>query len=660
MDPKLRVVPVYSPIVSASDTEAVTRVLAEGLVSGAGADARGKNPVRSFEQAWAARTGMPHAVAVANGTAALELAVPGLGLGPGDEVICPAFTIISCVRAIVLAGATPILVDVNPSTWCLDPSAVESRISARTRAILGVHAFGTPYDHVSLLRIAGRGLFIIEDAAQAHGARVHDGSGTVPCGGLGDVSVFSFYANKPVTTGEGGMVLAKDAEVAKRIREASNLYLGGPRRFLHDELGHNYRLSGLQAALGLSQLERLDETTATKRRIAGWYRARLSQLPEVELQTSKPGDEPIYWMNGLVLADAVPADAAALASALSRRGIETRPFFVGFHEQPALLRRGLFQNERYPVTERLSRRGLYLPSGLDLDEHTVDHVVAMLQEAFREVGNAHVAVPEAPRSAEAAPGGLHDAARSAVFGPAFAEAYDALYEGKDYAAEVTLLEGCFERFGARPVRRVLDVGCGTGRHADELSRRGYEVVGVDRSASMLGIARRRAPNVRFVEADMADLELGERFDAAAILFAALSYQTTADGILSALRAARRHLEMGGVLIADVWFGTPADGGSIRRTHRIGRSETATFERWGTLARDPLEQKVRITYELHRHEGGRGTVVQETHSMHYFSPFELEFALRSAGFRLATLSAETDLDRAPAFSDLTALFVAVAS
>jgi perosamine synthetase len=652
-----RRIPVYTPLLTEADARAALRAVEHGWITSAGPpDA---NPVARFEDAWRRRTGMPHAVAVANGTAALELAVAALGLGPGDEVICPAFTIISCVRAVVLSGATPVLADVDPRTWCIDPNDVERKIGPRTRAVLGVHAFGTPYDHESLSRLASGRIAVIEDAAQAHGARVRIGDAKVECGGLGDVAVFSFYVNKPVTTGEGGMVLAKEAHLAERVRNSANLFFGKVRRFVHESLGHNYRMSGLQAALGLSQLERLDETVALKRRIAAAYRARLSDVQEIELQESNPADEPIFWMNGLVLSDSFRGDATGLAASLARRGVETRPFFVGFHEQPALLRRGLFRNERHPVTERLSRRGLYLPSGLDLDEETIDYVVRVLEQALVDAGPEQVTVSTTLETAElSADEGPAEAALA--FGPAFAEAYDALYSEKGYAGEVTLLEGAIQRHGTPGMRRVLDLGCGTGRHALELSSRGFDVVGVDRSPSMLEIARARAPSLRFVEADMAEVDLGETFDVVVILFAALSYQTTPDGILRALGAARRHLRPSGLLIADVWFGaSSAEPGTSTTTYRTGRKADVAWERLGTIMRDPLEQRVRLSYELRRAQGGHTSVARETHSMHYFSRFELEFALRNSGFRLSALTAETDLDRAPASSDLTALFVATA-
>jgi perosamine synthetase len=650
-----RFIPVYSPAADPEDAARVAEAVSAGHLSAMAP------PVPAFERAWAARCRMPHGVAVSSGTAALEVAMLALGIGPGDEVVCPALTIISCARAIVLAGAVPVLVDVDPSTWCLDPAEVEARVGRRTRAILGVHAFGRPYDHAAIDAIARRHrLLVIEDAAQAHGATVQAGADALPCGGLGDTSAFSFFANKALTTGEGGMLLARDGAVADRARQVSNLFFRGPRRFLHEELGHNYRLSAVQAALGLSQLDRLDETLATKRRIAKIYREQLESLAEVELQDVTEGST--HWMNALVLDHRTPADAAALSDALARRGIETRPFFLGLHEQPALRARGLFAGERFPVTERLSRRGLYLPSGLDLNESTIVHVVEQLRGALVELGPARASVPPGPAppsESHEVPSSVEGTATGPVFGDVYAEAYDALYADKDYAREALFLQSCFERFGMGAVRRVLDLGCGTGRHAGELSRLGYGVVGVDRSSAMLHIARRRAPDLRFVEGDLCSVALDETFDAVVVLFAALGYQTTADAILAALGTARRHLRAEGLLVADVWLGG-SDARGDAPTRRVARQGDIEWIRTGRFQRDPLEQRVEVSYELRRRSNAGESVSREMHSMHYFSPFELDFALRASGFQLLCLCRDGDLDHAPAAADRVAYFVARAA
>ncbi|HVU03173.1 MAG TPA: DegT/DnrJ/EryC1/StrS family aminotransferase [Polyangiaceae bacterium] len=640
-------IPVFEPELDADDARAAFEAIQATEISGT------SPVVRRFERAWEERLGMPRAVAVANGTAALELALLGLGIGPGDEVLCPSMTIISCARAIVASGATPVLVDVDPDTYCLDPEAARARVTERTRAILGVHAFGHPYDAVRIGELArAHGLLVVEDAAQAHGATCRVGDSFRECGTLGDVATFSFYANKAVTTGEGGMVVARSETVAERIRDLANLCLSGPRRFLHEELGHNYRLSGIQAAVGLVQLARLDRTVEKKRALAERYRAALRDVAGVALQKTEPWANPTHWMNAIVLEDSLSHDAESLALALSARGIETRPFFVGLHEQPALRKRGLFHGERYPVTERLARRGLYLPSGTALSEEDVTRVSRALRDALAEAAPASVAVPGAI-------GALPHGPATGLFGPDFAEAYDALYESKDYVADVDTLERCFARFRRERTRRVLDVGCGTGRHVAELARRGYSVAGVDRSADMLAIARARNPGGDFRQGDLATLELGERFDAVVVLFAVLSYQTTKDGILESLRRVRDHLDVGGLLVADVWFGA---GGSSAptRTRRTGERGAVRWTRTGTLTRDSLAQRVDLAYVLERTEGGATSIATETHSMHYFMPLELELLLERAGFRLVLLSRELDLDHSPRHDDGTALFVAVAA
>lgn len=372
-------VPVYEPRLTDDDARAAADAVRSGWVSSAGP------AITAFEAGWAAYCGMPHGVAVSSGTAALELALATLGLQPGDEVICPTFTIVSCVRAIVLAGATPVLVDAEPDTWNLDLDAVAAKIGPRTRAVLAVHVYGHPYDARRLRELtSSRGVVVIEDAAEAHGAEIEQDGALRRCGSLGDVAVFSFYANKPITTGEGGMVLARDPELAARVRWKANLCFG-PRedRFLHRELGANHRLTNVQAAIGLSQLARFDTMLAGKRRVGAGYRARLAGVDGLRLQKHAVWARPIDWMNGVVLEDS-RFDARELARRLDARGIETRPFFLGMHEQPAFHARGLFVGERYPVAEMLARRGLYLPSSPELDDATLDRVCDAVRTALTE------------------------------------------------------------------------------------------------------------------------------------------------------------------------------------------------------------------------------------------------------------------------------------
>lgn len=374
-------IPVNEPLLAGRELDYVSECVRTGWVSSSG------RFIEEFESRWAEVCGRRYGVAVSSGTAALLTAAASLALGPGDEVIIPTFTIISCALAVLHTGATPVLVDSDPRTWCMDVAQVESKITQRTRAVMPVHVYGHPCDMDALERLARRhGLALIEDAAEAHGAEYLSGHGTTAarwrrCGGFGELSAFSFYANKLVTTGEGGMVLTDDPALAERARAQRNLCFRPGRRFYHEELGWNFRLTNMQAALGLAQVERFDEIVARKRQIAREYTRRLSGLGGVALPAEEPWARSVFWMYGLVLGDEVDMDNARLAEELRRRGVETRPFFLGMHEQPALHARGLFEGERHPVAERLARRGLYLPSGLGLTGEQLERVC----EAVREV-----------------------------------------------------------------------------------------------------------------------------------------------------------------------------------------------------------------------------------------------------------------------------------
>jgi perosamine synthetase len=366
-------IPVNEPLLTEGDYASVMEALRSGWISGAGPH------IEAFESRWAAYCGRKHGIALANGTVALQVAANLLDLQPGDEVIMPTFTIISCALPVVLADAKPILLDSDPLTWTMDVKQVEARITPRTRAIMVVHIYGHPVDMDPILHLAGKyGLHVIEDAAEAHGAEYRGRR----IGSLGTSSCFSFYANKLVTTGEGGMLLVDDDGLAERARRARNLGFQPGRRFLHHELGFNFRLTNIQAALGLTQVERMDDIVARKRKIGQAYTDRLSEVDGLELQVQQPWAKSVYWMYGIVLREETGLDAAEFGKRLARRGVETRPFFLGMHEQPVLRERGLFAGESYPVAERLARQGLYLPSGLGLEEAQIDSVCEAVREAL--------------------------------------------------------------------------------------------------------------------------------------------------------------------------------------------------------------------------------------------------------------------------------------
>jgi perosamine synthetase len=376
------VIRVSEPLLGPRELELVSECVRTGRISSEGSF------VGEFERGWAAYCGRRHGVAVSNGTAALQLALRCLDLRPGDEVVLPSFTIVSCALAVLYAGGRPVLVDSDPRTGCLDADQVRARLGPRTRAVLAVHLYGHPADMGPLEALCReRGLALVEDAAEAHGAQYLAGRAAGEprwrrCGSFGLASTFSFYANKLLTTGEGGMVVTDDDSLAARLRSLRNLAFGESSRFRHEELGFNFRMTNLQAALGVAQLERIEESIAGKRRIADAYSRRLRGLDTLQLPAELPWARSVFWMYGVVAAESTGLDAEGLARRLDARGIETRPFFLGMHEQPALLRLGLFGGERYPVAERLSRQGLYLPSGLGLGEAQIEEVCVALREAL--------------------------------------------------------------------------------------------------------------------------------------------------------------------------------------------------------------------------------------------------------------------------------------
>jgi perosamine synthetase len=365
---------VNEPLLDGNEERYLAECIRTGWISSEGPF------VERLEEGFAAKVGRRHGVAVCNGSVALDVAIAALGLGPGDEVILPTFTIISCAAAIVRAGATPVLVDCEPDTWNTTAKRIAARITRQTKAIMIVHIYGLPVDMDPVLALARQhGLKIIEDAAEMHG-QTYRGR---PCGSFGDISTFSFYPNKLVTTGEGGIVLTDDPALAERCRAMRNLCFQPGKRFVHEELGWNFRLSNLQAAVGVAQLERLDEFVVRKRRMGEVYLEQLADIRGLRVPMARtPYAENIFWVFGVVLEEDVPFDAAEAMRRLAARGIGTRPFFWPMHEQPVFRGMGLFASETHPNAERLARRGFYLPSGLALTEAQIERVVAAVREIF--------------------------------------------------------------------------------------------------------------------------------------------------------------------------------------------------------------------------------------------------------------------------------------
>ncbi len=367
-------IPVNEPLLGGNEKKYLLECLDTGWISSEGPF------IKEFEEKFAARVGRKYGIAVMNGTAAIDAAVEALDIGPGDEVILPAFTIISCVTQIVRSGATPVLVDSDPITWNMDVTSIEAKVTPRTKAIMVVHIYGLPVDMDPVLDVARRyNLKVIEDAAEMQGQSYRG----KPCGSFGDISTFSFYPNKHITTGEGGMIVTDDDSLAEACRSLRNLCFQPDKRFVHERLGWNLRMTNIQAALGVAQLERLDDSVAQKRHIGAMYTKLLSGLPGIRLP--HPGTDyakSIYWVFGLLLDESLRMDAQVAMKRLAARGIGTRPFFYPMNQQPVLKKMGLFADVRMPVAERLYRQGFYIPSGLALTDKQIERVAEIIRSEF--------------------------------------------------------------------------------------------------------------------------------------------------------------------------------------------------------------------------------------------------------------------------------------
>ena len=362
---------VCEPVIAGRELEYVTDAIKTGWISSSG------GYVEKFEKRFAEYLGVNHAVTVTSGTAALHLALVAAGVGPGDEVIIPAFTMIASATAVCYTGAMPVLVDAEPSSWNLDPAEVARKLTPRTKAILPVHIYGHSCDMDALAKAqAGYSALMIEDAAEAIGSEYRGRR----CGGLGDMACFSFFANKLITTGEGGMVVTNDAALADRLRYFKNLGFprSGPRRYFHEDIGFNYRMPNLLAAFGLGQLECVDTYLANRRKNAELYNARLKGQPGITTPPEADYTLNSYWMYGILIEDDFGVSRDEVVNALAAAKIETRTFFISMHRQPALAKYGCDVSGDYPVTDELSRKGLYLPSGSGLTEEQIDRVASTL------------------------------------------------------------------------------------------------------------------------------------------------------------------------------------------------------------------------------------------------------------------------------------------
>jgi perosamine synthetase len=363
-------IPVNQPDIGVVEKKYLLEAIDSGWISSDGPF------VEKFENSFAERMNRKYGIAVSNGTAALEIAVEALEIKKGDEVIVPTFTIISCLNAILKAGAKPIFIDADAKTWNMNVDEIENKITAKTKAIIVVHIYGLPTEMQSIQTLAKKyNLAVIEDAAEAHGQSYYG----KPCGSFGNVSTFSFYANKHVTMGEGGILLTDDLEVAEKCRLKRNLHFTPERRFVHDEISGNYRLTNLQAAVGLAQLEKLESTIEKKKKLGRLYNEILggSEKLQTPLEGTQ-GYENHYWVYGVVLKD--KRSAEDITDRLTKRGVGTRPFFWPLHRQPLLKNLDFDTKQSLPVSEMLAKSGFYLPSGVGTTEDQIEKSATILLE----------------------------------------------------------------------------------------------------------------------------------------------------------------------------------------------------------------------------------------------------------------------------------------
>lgn len=361
-----RFIPVAEPSLVGNEKKYVLDCLESTWISSNG------KYIQQFEEAFAKFCGVKCALSCCNGTASLHLALLALGVGPGDEVIVPTLTFVATANAVSYCGATPVFVDSEIETWNMDTSLLEDLITPRTKGIVVVHIYGHPVDMDPVLAVARKhGLFVIEDAAEAHGAEYKGRK----VGSIGDIATYSFYGNKIITTGEGGMVVTSNRELACRIRQLRAQGMDSHRRYWFPVIGYNYRMTNVAAAIGLAQLEKVNWHVTRRREIATQYARCLGDVPGVRFQAEKPWARNVYWMTSVVLDEQWP-DRDLVMEKLADAGIETRPFFYPMHTLPIYCKSA--RGQGYPISEKVAARGINLPSSAKLTEEDVGYICDQL------------------------------------------------------------------------------------------------------------------------------------------------------------------------------------------------------------------------------------------------------------------------------------------
>ncbi len=373
---KKNFIPVCEPLYLGNEERYALDAIRSQWISSAG------GYIEKFEDQFSSYCGVEYGITTTSGTTALHLALKSLGVKGGDEIIIPDFTMIAVLFAVLYCGAKPVFVDVEPDTWNIDVKKIEKKITSKTKVILPVHIYGHPVDMEPIMKLAGKyNLYIIEDAAEAHGAEYVGKK----CGSIGHINCFSFYANKIITTGEGGMVVTSDPEFADKCRYYKNLCfsLHGKRDYMHDDLGYNYRMTNVQAALGLAQLENIDKFVERRRNNARVYNKLLRDIPGIQLPVEKEYAKNVYWMYGIVIdPEEFGRTRDELMTNLKEKGVGTRRFFNPMHKQKVLKKLGIKDEESYPVTEWLSQNGFYLPSASGLEYEETEYICNAIRKFY--------------------------------------------------------------------------------------------------------------------------------------------------------------------------------------------------------------------------------------------------------------------------------------
>lgn len=367
-------IPVCKPWMPGNERKYVLDAIDTNWISSSG------EYITKFEEGFAKFCGVKYGVSCANGFGALHLACVALGLKKGDEVITTTFTMAASINSIIMTGAKPVLVDIETDTWNIDVNKIEEKINDKTKAIMAVHIYGHPCDMDKINEIAKKhNLFVIEDAAEAHGAEYKGRK----CGSMSDIACFSFYANKILTTGEGGMCVTNNQELSDRMKRLRNHAFDVPR-FIHKEVGFNYRLTNVQAAIGAAQVENADMLVRARRNVGLRYNEKLRGFGKIILPVEKNYAKNVYWMYGIVLSDEVKLSKDEVMQKLKENGIDTRSFFIPMHKQPAYFLRTIENSpnckQDFPVADKISERGFYLPSSSDITDGEIDDVCNKLKQ----------------------------------------------------------------------------------------------------------------------------------------------------------------------------------------------------------------------------------------------------------------------------------------